>query len=52
MQTTQVQSIELVEQLFQALPSVLAFVDEAIQRHCRLPIADFRFAFSLDSCYE
>src|SRR5205807_1454897 len=39
-------TIEKLQQLFEPLPDCLAFLDEAIDGHCSLPIADFRFLIS------
>src|SRR5205085_9027689 len=46
MQLTQSHTIEKLQQLLEPLPDVLALVDEAIDRHVPLPIADFRFQIS------
>ena len=51
-QLAQRHPIQKLKQIFKPLPDVLALVDEAIQGHCQLPIANFRFAFDPDSCYQ
>jgi len=46
MQAPERHAVEMMQQAFKPLPGVLAFVDETIEGHCRLPIADFRFEHS------
>ena len=46
MQLTQSHAVEKLQQLLEPLPDVLALVDEAIDRHVTLPIANCQFQIS------